>query len=108
MPVYQSETIPLHSIMSFEECAANIGVYRQRAIQAINSIQQLRGELFYLDMTLISSCFAETMQLVANYLHQIYQDGMVIGGRLICTVCRVSENALINPFSDYGNYWGSM
>ena len=88
---FQFDSIPLHSIMSFEECAANIALYREKAIQAINSIQQLRGEF----------CFAETMQLVTDYLHQEYKDGNIIGGRLICSICRVSENPSINPFADY-------
>lgn len=47
------------------------------------------------------SCFAETMQLVTDYLHQEYKDGNIIGGRLICSICRVSENPNINPFADY-------
>lgn len=41
------------------------------------------------------------MQLVTDYLHQEYKDGNIIGGRLICSVCRVSENPTINPFADY-------
>lgn len=40
-----SDAIPLSSIMSYEESAANLGMYREQALQAIESLRQLRGEL---------------------------------------------------------------
>ena len=41
-----NDAIPLSSIMSYEESAANLGTYREQAIQAIESLRQLRGELY--------------------------------------------------------------
>ena len=39
------ESIPIRSIMGFEESAANLGQFKDQAIAAIQSIQRLRGEL---------------------------------------------------------------
>ncbi|KNB43743.1 hypothetical protein JH06_3372 [Blastocystis sp. subtype 4] len=85
-----SERIPLISVMSFDESSANLATYRSNALGAISSIQRLRGEF----------CFAETMRMVTEYLHNLYKQGRIIGGRLICSIFRNSEDSRINPYGD--------
>ena len=90
--------------MSFDESSANLATYRSNALGAISSIQRLRGELWHLMDLFHSSCFAETMRMVTEYLHNLYKQGRIIGGRLICSIFRKSEDSRINPYGDNGTY----
>lgn len=50
--------------------------------------------------SLIFSCFAETLQLVVNYLQDMYEDGMIIGGKVISIIYENSSNPEVNPYQD--------
>ena len=87
--------------MSYEESGASLKDYRTEAIKAVQSIQQLQGELyFFFFFFSIYSCFAETLQFVTDYLHSLYQDGLLIGGKILAFINQNSSNPSINPYQD--------
>ena len=44
------------------------------------------------------------MQMVTDYLYQLYMQGRIIGGRIICSIFRNSEDSRINPYGDNGTH----
>ena len=50
--------------------------------------------------SVIDSCFAETMQLVLEYLSTFYESGKIVGGRIIATINKNSENPAFNHYQD--------
>ena len=86
--------------MSYEESGASLKDYRTEAIKAIQSIQQLQGELYFFFFFSIYSCFAETLQFVTDYLYSLYQDGLLIGGKILAFINQNSSNPSINPYQD--------
>ena len=44
------------------------------------------------------------MQKVTDYLFHLWNEGRIIGGRMICSIFRNSENPSINTFGDTGKY----
>lgn len=40
------------------------------------------------------------MRHVMQYLAHFSKNGRIIGGRIVCAICRNSANPKVNPFSD--------